>query len=227
MIDFGFSGEQWLIDNYFAVMICVVFVLSMASALRYYLVTTLGERIVSDLREQVFGHLIALSPAFFDRGQTGEMMSRLTADTDADQGGGRRVGLGGAAQSRAVPRRRRDDGDHQSAAVDVRAGRYPGDRLAAGGFRTRGAKALASERRIRSPKPRPMPAETIGAVRTVQAFTSETYAAKRFGGAVEHGLSGGATVDVVARDPHRHRHLPCLRERRDRAVGRRQGRAGR
>ncbi len=81
MIDFGFSGERSLIDNYFAVMIGVVFVLAMASALRYYLVTTLGERIVTDLREQVFRHLTALSPSFFDRAQTGEMMSRLTADT--------------------------------------------------------------------------------------------------------------------------------------------------
>src|SRR5262245_29965409 len=47
MIDFGFGGESSLIDSYFAVMIGVVFVLAMASALRYYLVTTLGERIVS------------------------------------------------------------------------------------------------------------------------------------------------------------------------------------
>src|SRR5215204_4500661 len=54
MIDFGFSGERSLIDNYFAVMLGVVFVLAMASAVRYYLVTTLGERIVTDLREQVF-----------------------------------------------------------------------------------------------------------------------------------------------------------------------------
>ncbi|MGD9921087.1 MAG: ABC transporter transmembrane domain-containing protein, partial [Pseudorhodoplanes sp.] len=81
MIDHGFSGERALIDNYFTVMIGVVFVLALASAFRYYLVTTLGERIVSDLREEVFAHLTRLSPSFFDRSQTGEMMSRLTADT--------------------------------------------------------------------------------------------------------------------------------------------------
>lgn len=78
MIDFGFSGDRGLIDSYFAVMIGVVFVLAMASALRFYLVTTLGERIVSDLRSQVFAHLTTLSPSFFDRSQTGEMMSRST-----------------------------------------------------------------------------------------------------------------------------------------------------
>ncbi len=53
MIDFGFSAEGVeLIDSYFAVMIAVVAVLAVASALRYYLVTTLGERIVADLRER-------------------------------------------------------------------------------------------------------------------------------------------------------------------------------
>src|SRR3954464_5119420 len=82
MIDFGFSVESAaLINNYFAVMIAVVAVLAGASAMRFYLVTTLGERIVADLRGQVFGHLTSLSPAFFDRSQSGELVSRLTADT--------------------------------------------------------------------------------------------------------------------------------------------------
>ncbi len=55
MIDFGFSRESTsLIDSYFAVLIGVVAVLALASAARFYLVTTLGERIVADLREQVF-----------------------------------------------------------------------------------------------------------------------------------------------------------------------------
>ena len=62
-------------------MIAVVAVLAAASALRFYLVTTLGERIVADLRNDVFAHLTSLSPAFFDQAKTGEMVSRLTADT--------------------------------------------------------------------------------------------------------------------------------------------------
>jgi ATP-binding cassette subfamily B protein len=64
MIDFGFSRDSVnLIDNYFSVMLGVVAVLAVASAMRFYLVTTLGERIVADLREEVFGHLVSLSPA--------------------------------------------------------------------------------------------------------------------------------------------------------------------
>src|SRR5262249_42170745 len=82
MIDFGFSRESAsLIDSYFAVMIAIVAVLALASAARFYLVTTLGERIVADLREGVFSHLVSLSLAYFDAAKTGELISRLTADT--------------------------------------------------------------------------------------------------------------------------------------------------
>src|SRR5215216_5797387 len=82
MIDFGFSPERiGLIDQYFAVMIVVVAVLAGASALRYYFVTVLGERVVADLRTAVFAHLTLLSPAFFDTTKSGEIVSRLTADT--------------------------------------------------------------------------------------------------------------------------------------------------
>jgi ATP-binding cassette subfamily B protein len=82
MIDFGFTPKGIaLINSYFSVMIAVVAVLALASASRYYLVMTLGERIVADLRRDVFAHLISLSPAFFDSARSGELISRLTADT--------------------------------------------------------------------------------------------------------------------------------------------------
>jgi ATP-binding cassette subfamily B protein len=82
MIDFGFSERGVaLIDSYFVVMIGVAAVLALASALRYYLVTTLGERVVADVRGDVFAHITTLSSAFFDEAKTGEVLSRLTADT--------------------------------------------------------------------------------------------------------------------------------------------------
>src|SRR5882757_4638055 len=82
MIDFGFSPEGIaMINSYFSVMIAVVAVLALASAARFYLVMTIGERIVADLRRDVFAHLISLSPAFFDSARSGELVSRLTADT--------------------------------------------------------------------------------------------------------------------------------------------------
>ena len=82
MIDFGFDAQHiGLIDQYFGVMIAVVAVLALASASRYYLVTTLGERVVADVRAAVFSHIIMLSAPFFDTARTGELTSRLTADT--------------------------------------------------------------------------------------------------------------------------------------------------
>jgi ATP-binding cassette, subfamily B, bacterial len=82
MIDFGFTARGLeLINSYFLVMIGVAAVLAFASAARYFLVTTLGERIVADLRGDVFAHLTALSAVFFDEAKTGEIISRLTADT--------------------------------------------------------------------------------------------------------------------------------------------------
>src|ERR1700743_1499449 len=80
MIDFGFTPKGIaMINSYFSVMVVVVVVLALASASRYYLVMTLGERIVADLRRDVFAHLISLSPAFFDTARSGELISRLTA----------------------------------------------------------------------------------------------------------------------------------------------------
>jgi ATP-binding cassette subfamily B protein len=82
MIDFGFTPEGIaMINSYFSVMVAVVAVLALASAARFYLVMTIGERIVADLRRDVFAHLISLSPAFFDSARSGELISRLTADT--------------------------------------------------------------------------------------------------------------------------------------------------
>ncbi|MEI8150093.1 MAG: ABC transporter transmembrane domain-containing protein [Hyphomicrobiales bacterium] len=82
MIDFGFDAAHiGLIDQYFGVMLAVVAVLALASACRYYLVTTLGERVVADVRAAVFAHIISVSAPFFDTAKTGELTSRLTADT--------------------------------------------------------------------------------------------------------------------------------------------------
>src|SRR6266853_3990808 len=82
MIDNGFDAHRaGLIDEYFGVMILVVAVLAGASAMRYYLVTMIGERVVADLRDAVFERITILSASFFDTAKTGELVSRLTADT--------------------------------------------------------------------------------------------------------------------------------------------------
>jgi len=82
MIDSGFGAQNGeLIDSYFLTLIGIGALLAAASASRYYFVNWLGERVVSDLRANTFAHLASLGPAYFDRNHSGEMMSRLTADT--------------------------------------------------------------------------------------------------------------------------------------------------
>ncbi len=82
VIDVGFAGgERQLANSYFILLIGVVAVLALASSARFYLVMTVGERIVASLRADVFRHLTRLEPAFFDSSKAGDLVSRLTADT--------------------------------------------------------------------------------------------------------------------------------------------------
>ncbi len=82
IIDYGFSGDNPnLIDDYFLLIVFVIALLAFTSSLRYYMVMMIGERVVADLRSDVFRHLTYLSPAFYDRTKSGEIISRLTADT--------------------------------------------------------------------------------------------------------------------------------------------------
>ncbi|THK36001.1 ATP-binding cassette domain-containing protein [Ensifer sp. MPMI2T] len=82
MIDNGFSNsDSGFINTYFSMLMVLAVVLALASAARYYFVISLGERIVADLRRDVFAKVTRLSASFFDVNQSGEIVSRLTADT--------------------------------------------------------------------------------------------------------------------------------------------------
>ncbi len=75
------AGETSLLDQYFGAALAIAGLLALGTGLRYYLVTRLGERVVADIREAVFARVISLSPAFYERIMTGEVLSRLTTDT--------------------------------------------------------------------------------------------------------------------------------------------------
>lgn len=82
MIDHGFSAaDSAFVDRYFVLLFMIAAVLALASSFRFYFVISLGERVVADIRRDVFAHITTLSPAFFDRSQSGEIVSRLAADT--------------------------------------------------------------------------------------------------------------------------------------------------
>jgi len=185
MIDFGFTPEGIaMINSYFSVMIAVVAILAGASASRFYLVMTIGERIVADLRRDVFAHLISLSPAFFDSARSGELVSRLTADTTQIKSAvGASVSIAlrnlmlfiGATTMMVITSPKLSLFVLLAIPVIViplvafgrwvrRLSRNAQDTLA-------DASAYASE--------------LVGAIRTVQAYTSERLAATRFGREVE------------------------------------------
>lgn len=78
----GFAGRSVeTIDQYFMAMIGVVIVLALASAARYYFVTKIGERTVAEIRKDVFAAVLNFDAEYFDKARTGEVISRLTADT--------------------------------------------------------------------------------------------------------------------------------------------------
>jgi ATP-binding cassette subfamily B protein len=70
-----------LLDEYFAASLFIAALLALGTGLRYLLVTRLGERVVADIRKAVFDRVIGMSPAFFERLMTGEVLSRITTDT--------------------------------------------------------------------------------------------------------------------------------------------------
>jgi len=185
MIDFGFSERGVaLIDSYFLVMIGVAAVLALASALRYYLVTTLGERVVADLRGDVFAHITTLSSAFFDEARTGEVLSRLTADTTQIKAA--------AGTSISIALRNFALFFGASTMMVVSSPRLSAFVLAAIPIIVLPLYAFgrAVRRRSRSAQDTLADAsayagELIGAVRVLQAFTNERLGISRFRAAVE------------------------------------------
>ena len=86
LIDGGFGkGKPDALDHALFAVLIVIVVLATATYLRSYLVTWLGERVVADLRQAVYAHLVRLSPGFYETTRTGEILSRLTTDTSVVQ----------------------------------------------------------------------------------------------------------------------------------------------
>jgi ATP-binding cassette subfamily B protein len=193
MIDFGFSPEGIaLINSYFSVMIAVVAVLAGASASRFYLVMTIGERIVADLRRDVFAHLISLSPAFFDSARSGELVSRLTADTTQIKSAvGASVSIAlrnlmlfiGAATMMVITSPKLSGFVLLAIPVIV----IP---LVAFG---RWVRRLSRNAQDTLADATSYASELLGAIRTVQAFTGERLANARFGGDVEQAYEAART----------------------------------
>src|SRR5262245_55526726 len=83
VVDRGFgSGDPDLLNAALAAVVAVSLVLACATWVRFYYMMSVGERVIADLRNAVFAHVLTLSPAFFDSARTGEIGSRLTNDSE-------------------------------------------------------------------------------------------------------------------------------------------------
>jgi ATP-binding cassette subfamily B protein len=183
IIDHGFSSGS-NVDRAFLSLFGVAVVLALASAARFYFVSLLGERVVADLRQKLYGHLIALGAGFHDRTRSGELVSRLSADSELL----RNV----VSTSMSVALR---------SSVTVIGGLVmlfvTSPRLASFallgipvavlpiilGSRRLGKASRASQDRVADANT--LASETLGAVRTVQAHAREPYERGRFGAAVD------------------------------------------
>lgn len=198
MIDRGFSAfDSSLVANYFMVLGAIAAVLALASACRYYFVVTLGERVVADIRRDVFAHITRLSPSYFDATRSGDIVTRLTADTTQVKSA---IGATASVALRNVILL-----IGAIAMMVVTSPKLSGLVIVAiplivvplVGFgrsvrrKSRTAQAMLANAMAYA-------GEQIGSIRTLQAFTNESLVTERFSGAVETAFRG-ARSSVFAR----------------------------
>ena len=193
VIDFGFGGSDAVfINQYFMMLIGIGAILAVASSSRFYFVNWLGERVVADLRADVFNHLAALGPAFYERTHSAEVMSRLTADTTQIKA------AAGTALSQALRNAIMLIGaltmmfitsPRLSTLVLVTIPLIVFPMVGYG----RVVRRLSRRAQDTLAEASSYAAENLAAVRTMQAFTNERAVAARFGAAIEQSF-------VAARD---------------------------
>lgn len=193
LIDRGFAGgDRSHIDRYFIALFALSLVLASATALRYYCVAWLGERVTADLRRAVYRHVIGLSPEFFETTQTGEVLSRLTTDTTLIQtvvGSSLSLGLrntlltvGGVAM--LVVTSPVLSGYIIATLIVVVAP------IIVFGRRVR---RLSRDSQDKVASASALAGEVLNAMPTVQSYTQEAHEARRFGDAVETAFATALT----------------------------------
>jgi len=186
MIDHGFtSGGQ--INKAFALLFLVAVVLALATAARFFFVSLLGEKVVADLRSRLYAHLITLGAGFHDRSRSGELVSRLTADSELLRsviGSTMSVALRSSVTVIGSLVMLFVTSPHLAAwsLVGIPLAVLP---IIIGARRLRSI-ARASQDRIADANS--LASETLGAVRTVQAHAREPYERGRFNAALSDAI---------------------------------------
>jgi ATP-binding cassette subfamily B protein len=184
MIDQGFTQGGGAIDRAFVLLFVVAVALALATAARFFFVSLLGERVVADLRERLYAHLIGLDAGFHDRTRSGELVSRLTADAELLRS------VVGSSMSVALRSSVTVIGSlvmlfvtsprlASYALIGIPLAVLP---IVIGGRRL---KKISRSSQDRIADANALAAETLGAVRTVQAHAREPYEQGRFGDALK------------------------------------------
>lgn len=186
MIDHGFN-DNGQINRAFALLFLVAVLLALATAARFFFVSLLGEKVVADLRSRLYAHLIALGAGFHDRSRSGELVSRLTADSELLRsviGSTMSVALRSSVTVVGSLVMLFVTSPHLAAwsLVGIPLAVLP---IIIGARRLRSI-SRASQDRIADANS--LAAETLGAVRTVQAHAREPYERGRFNAALGESI---------------------------------------
>jgi ATP-binding cassette subfamily B protein len=197
LIDRGFAEGRPDVLNYaLASIIVVALVLAVASGARFYLVSWLGERVVGNLRRDLFAHVLRLGPAWFEVKRSGDVMSRISADAQLIE---QVIGSSASVVLRNT----------LMCVGGIVMLVYTNPKLALYVVAVvplavvpivvfgRKVRALSREAQARIADLVADGAETLDAVRTVQAFAQESHASQRFGQATEHAFT--ASVRRISR----------------------------
>jgi ATP-binding cassette, subfamily B, bacterial len=189
MIDHGFAGDDpAAIDRWFVGLFAVATVLAIATAGRFHFVSLLGERVITDLRRRLYGQLLRLDMGFYDRNRSGELVSRLSADSEQIRS---MIGSSASVALRSIV-------TFLGSAVmlALTSPRLAG--LAAIGIPLvvlpivlfgRRVQRIARESQDRVADANARASETLGAMHTVQSFAREAFEAGRFEDALQRTLA--------------------------------------
>jgi ATP-binding cassette, subfamily B, bacterial len=180
------------IDRYFLVFIAAAAAFGAFAALRYYLITWLGERVVADLRAAVYARVIRMDPTFFEITRTGEVLSRLTADTTLVQsiaGVGISITLRSAVTLLGSLIMLVLTSPMLTAMITILLPAVVVPLIVLG----RRVRRLSRDSQDRIADASALAGETINAMQTVQAFTLEALQTRRFIEAVEHSFDVAVT----------------------------------
>jgi ATP-binding cassette subfamily B protein len=181
VIDFGFSAaDAATIDRYFTFFLGLALLFGLFGAARTYFVNWLGERVVADLRNMVYGHVIRMDLTFFEVTKTGEVLSRLAADTtliQAISGAGLSIILRSSIQFSGALVMLAVTNARLMGYIVVLLPAVLAPIIAVG----RLVRRLSRDSQDRIAEASGLAGETLNAVQTVQAFTAEELSSRRFG----------------------------------------------